>query len=126
MARTLTIGRRYRKADFGIVNYNPAAQIVEGELYLFLTLINTQGLHNLRQKDGVVYEPKHIFELVPQKTTQPALVQVFVRDKAGDAFEYCGLSRSIIRHDKKRNKLLLPVSAVAKPAAPAAKAGGDV
>jgi hypothetical protein len=104
----LTIGRQYKKSDFGITG-NAVKQwseiTVGGELFTFFS--EGSQYNNIVEEDGFVYEGRGEYAVIPDGVQRDLHRHVFVKKKPGSYYTYCGKGRYEKRYSATQNKVFL-------------------
>jgi hypothetical protein len=103
----LTIGRQYKKADFGITGIVKRWSEITagGELFTFFSMVSKYN--DIVEKDGFVYEGRGAYALSPRGIKSDLHRHVFVKKEEGSYYTYLGKSKYETRYDDKRNKIFL-------------------
>ena len=101
----LTIGQKYKKADFGITGSEKqwSEITVAGELFTFFS--TGSKYNNIIEEDGFVYEGRGLYALIPNNIQVSLHRHVFFKKIEGSYYTYLGKGRYETRYDEKRNKI---------------------
>jgi hypothetical protein len=102
----LTLGKQYKKTDFGItISKQLSEHIVAGELFTFFSMIGE--FHNVIEKDGFVYESRAPYVLIPYGEKTNLQRHVFARMANKEDYTYLGKGLYETRYDDNCNKIFL-------------------
>jgi hypothetical protein len=101
----ITIGNKYKKADFGIsgIVKRWSEITVRGELFTFFSMDSKYS--DAIEDDGFVYEGRGEYALIPKGEKTDLHRHVFVRKVAGEDYTYFGRGQYEIRYNEKCNKI---------------------
>jgi len=101
----LILGKKYRKADFGITGIEKrwSEITVAGELFTFFSVFDKYN--NDIEKDGFIYEGRGEYALIPYKIQADLHRHVFLKETEGSDYTYLGKGKFETRYDEKRNKI---------------------
>jgi hypothetical protein len=104
---TLTIGCKYKKADFGIsgIVRRWSEITVCGELFTFFSV--DSKYKDIIEPDGFVYEGRAPYVLIPHGEKTNLQRHVFVRMAIGEDYTYLGKGLYETRYNDKCNKIFL-------------------
>jgi len=102
---TLTIGNKYKKADFGIggIVRQWSEITVGGKLFTFFS--KDSKYKNIIEEDGFVYEGRGDYALIPYGVKSDLHRHVFIHDTTNEPYKYLGKGLYEKRYDDKRNKI---------------------
>jgi hypothetical protein len=100
----LIVGKKYKKADFGITGIvKQWSEItVAGKLFSFFSML--EEYDNKIEKDGFVYEGRGPYTLIPCDIQVVLHRHVFLKEEAGSYYTYLGEGKYETRYNKKCNK----------------------
>jgi hypothetical protein len=103
----LNRGGKYRKADFGITGIVRlwSEITVQGELCIFFS--DDGKFHNIREKDGFVYEGRGAYALIPYGKKAAIQRHVFLHEHHNELSYYTYLGKGLYetRYDETHNKI---------------------